>query len=154
MKKEIDLFDERMIKVLVADGRISNTDLAERVGLSATPCWNRLKRLTDSGVIQGYRAVINWAKLGRADTAVLQIEFSDHSIDAVNGFCSRLILHDWVLSAQVVTGEHDIEITVVVDGTSGLDNFLRTYIYSDSRVKSVHTRFIIRSYSKLTTPTL
>lgn len=147
MKITLDQFDEKIIQTLLTDGRTSNSDLAKAIGLSPTPCWNRVKRLTEAGVILGYQAVIDWAKLGKADAAIIQVALSDHSLEYLNDFCSSLLDRDEVTDVSIVTGEHDVEISVVVDGTNGLDSFLRSHIYSEKRTRSVRTRFVIRRFS-------
>jgi Lrp/AsnC family leucine-responsive transcriptional regulator len=146
MEVSLDKFDEKIIQTLLADGRVSNSELAKIVGLSATPCWNRVKRLTEAGVILGYRATIDWAKLGKADTAIVQVALSDHSLKCLNEFCSNLLDREEVTDVSIVTGDHDVEISVVVDGTSGLDAFLRGHVYIDKRISSVRTRFVIRRF--------
>ncbi len=146
MEFALDRFDREIIQILLTDGRISNADLAARIGLSATPCWNRLKRLTENGVILGYRAIIDWAKLGRADSAIVQVALSDHSLERLDAFCNTLIQQECVTDIAIVTGEHDVEISVAVNGTAGLDAFLRSHVYSDGRIRSVRTRFVIKRF--------
>ena len=74
---ELDDFDRRMIAALVDDGRMTVTDLAEAVGLSKTPCQVRLKRLQQAGVIRGFRAIIDPAKLGLDHIAFTEVKLSD-----------------------------------------------------------------------------
>lgn len=74
---DIDQFDRRIIEVLRSDGRISVTELAQRVGLSKTPCQTRLKRLTDRGFIRGFKAVVDPARLGLGHVAFTEVKLSD-----------------------------------------------------------------------------
>ncbi|WP_283192567.1 Lrp/AsnC ligand binding domain-containing protein [Rhizobium sp. AN80A] len=84
--REIDQFDQRILDALVADGRMSVTDLAKRVGLSNTPCQVRLKRLIEDGYILGFRAIIDVNKLGRNHVAFTEVKLSDTRENALNAF--------------------------------------------------------------------
>lgn len=83
---ELDDFDRKIVAVLMEDGRITVTDLAQRVGLSKTPCQVRLRKLIDSGVILGFRAVVNSAKLGLDHVAFTEIKLSDTREQALEAF--------------------------------------------------------------------
>ncbi len=74
---ELDAFDRKIVAALVEDGRLSVTDLARRVGLSKTPCQVRLRRLRDTGVIRGFRAVVDPARLGLDHVAFAEVKLSD-----------------------------------------------------------------------------
>lgn len=83
---ELDAFDRRILTVLAEDGRISVTDLAQRVGLSKTPCHLRMRRLIEGGVITGFRAVIDPAKLGLDHVAFTEVKLSDTREQALDEF--------------------------------------------------------------------
>lgn len=83
---EIDDFDRRIIAALVEDGRMTVTDLAAQVGLSKTPCQVRLKRLVEQGVIRGFRAIVDPAKLGMDHVAFAEVKLSDTRETALREF--------------------------------------------------------------------
>ncbi len=83
---ELDIFDRRIIDALVQDGRMTVTDLAARVGLSKTPCQVRLKRLVESGVISGFRAIVDPRKLGMDHVAFAEVKLSDTREKALGEF--------------------------------------------------------------------
>lgn len=83
---EIDRIDNRIIDALVENGRISITELSEKVGLSKTPCQLRLKRLVSEGYITGFRAVLNPAKMGMDHIAFAEVKLSDTREDALRAF--------------------------------------------------------------------
>lgn len=83
---DLDDFDRKIIAILMEDGRITVTDLAQRVGLSKTPCQVRLRKLIDSGVILGFRAVVDPAKLGLDHVAFTEIKLSDTREQALEAF--------------------------------------------------------------------
>ncbi len=83
---DLDDFDRKIVAVLMEDGRITVTDLAQRVGLSKTPCQMRMRKLIDSGVILGFRAVVDPAKLGLDHVAFTEIKLSDTREQALEAF--------------------------------------------------------------------
>jgi len=83
---KLDARDIAILRVLTAEGRITNADLAARVGLSASPCWERVRRLEKAGVIESYNARINLKKLGPSITVFVTVELSDHTAHAFRLF--------------------------------------------------------------------
>lgn len=83
---QLDIFDHRIIDILMMDGRIPVTELAARVGLSKTPCQNRMKRLIDEGYITGFRAVVDPVKLGLDHIAFAEVKLSDTREQALEEF--------------------------------------------------------------------
>lgn len=83
---ELDDFDRKIIAIMGRDGRITYTELAQRVGLSKTPCQQRVKRLIDSGLIIGFRAIVDPAKLGLDHVAFTEVKLSDTREDALRQF--------------------------------------------------------------------
>lgn len=83
---EMDEFDRKIVAALVEDGRMTVTDLAQTVGLSKTPCQVRLRRLIDTGVIRGFRAIVDPAKLGMDHVAFAEVKLSDTREKALDEF--------------------------------------------------------------------
>ena len=83
---DLDDLDRKIIAVLREDGRITVTDLAQRVGMSKTPCQTRMRRLTGSGVIRGFRAVVDPASLGLDHVAFVEVRLSDTREQALSEF--------------------------------------------------------------------
>ena len=83
---ELDEFDRKILSILGRDGRITYTDLAQRVGLSKTPCQQRVKRLVDSGLITGFRAIVDPAKVGLDHVAFTEVKLSDTREEALRRF--------------------------------------------------------------------
>ena len=74
----LDRIDKAILAALVENGRISNAQLAEKVGLSASPCWQRVRRLEESGIISGYTATIDNARLGTSDIVLVEVALERH----------------------------------------------------------------------------
>ena len=83
---DLDEFDRKIIAILGRDGRMTYTELAQRVGLSKTPCQQRVKRLVDSGLITGFRAIVDPAKLGLDHVAFTEVKLSDTREEALRRF--------------------------------------------------------------------
>jgi Lrp/AsnC family transcriptional regulator of ectoine degradation len=110
---KLDDRDLEILRVLAEDGRISKTALAERVGLSATPCWNRLKRLEQSGLISGYGARINLRKLGPHVTVFVAAELSDHTAASFRAFEAGVQRMEEVVACWGLGGGFDYLMQVV-----------------------------------------
>lgn len=143
MAKPLDAIDRKILAALVTDGRISNNLLAEKVGLSPAPCWQRMRRLEKEGYIEAYSAILNQEKLGMAETALVDIGLNQHDDATVNGFGQAITAMPEVLEVYLTTGEYDYFIKVAVEGTRGYEKFLRR-LYKVPGVRSTRSSFTLR----------
>jgi len=141
--KPLDAIDRKILAALVTDGRISNNLLAEKVGLSPAPCWQRMRRLEKEGYIEAYSAILNQEKLGMAETALVDIGLNQHDDATVNGFGQAITAMPEVLEVYLTTGEYDYFIKVAVEGTRGYEKFLRR-LYKVPGVRSTRSSFTLR----------
>ncbi|MDE2384473.1 MAG: Lrp/AsnC ligand binding domain-containing protein [Alphaproteobacteria bacterium] len=109
---EFDQIDSRIIEVLAKDGRISISDLAEKIGLSKTPTQLRLKRLQANGVIEGFRAVLNAQKLGLDHVAFVEVKLSDTREDALQKFNAAVKKLREVEECHMIAGRFDYLLKV------------------------------------------
>lgn len=109
---EMDEFDRRIVEALVEDGRMTITALAERVGLSKTPCQVRLKRLTDAGVILGFRAIVDQAKLGLDHIAFAEVKLSDTRETALEAFNAAVLRIPEVEECHMIASSFDYLLKV------------------------------------------
>ncbi|WP_430249379.1 Lrp/AsnC family transcriptional regulator [Neorhizobium sp. DAR64860/K0K1] len=107
MPGDIDHFDRKIMDVLVGDGRVSVTDLADKVGLSKTPVNARLKRLMQDGFILGFRAVLNPKKLGLDHVAFAEVKLSDTRETALNAFNAAVWRIPEVEECHMIAGRFD-----------------------------------------------
>jgi DNA-binding Lrp family transcriptional regulator len=127
MKKEIseevlDRVDLAILRLLQADGRLSNARIAEQLALSETPCWRRLRRLEADGYIDGYQANLNRRKLGFGVLAFVQVSFSSHGGDSSERFEEAIRATQEVLACHNITGESDYMLQIVAHD---LDEYAR-----------------------------
>ena len=126
---EIDAASARILTLLQEDGRMTNARLADTLGMSETPCWRRLKRLEESGVIEGYQANLNRRKLGLGVMAFVQLRCSEHDQAATAEFQRIVETTPNILPCHNTTGADDFLLIVVardLDDYSGfVDGTLR-----------------------------
>ena len=104
---ELDHFDRKMLEFLTADGRMSITDLAARVGLSKTPCQQRFRKLVDRGYIEGFRALLNPAKMGLEHVAFAEVKLSNTQEDALRAFSAAVKKIAEVEECHMIAGRFD-----------------------------------------------
>lgn len=131
---ELDLFDRKIIDALVEDGRMSITALAERIGLSKTPCQIRLKRLIDTGYIEGFRAVLNPGKLGLDHVAFVEVKLSETREGALDAFNEAVKKIREVEECHMIAGRFDYLLKV---RTSTIASYRRVLGESISRLPFV-----------------
>jgi Lrp/AsnC family transcriptional regulator of ectoine degradation len=128
----LDPTDLAILKVLARDGRITKAALAEAVGLSPTPCWNRLKRLEKAGVIDGYGARFDLRKIGPSVTVFVAVEIADHTAASFRIFEDALGRYDEITACWALGGGYDYLMQVV---TRDIDAYQRLMdVMLDARI--------------------
>ena len=102
---QIDRFDRHILRVLQADGRISNQELADRIGLSPSPCLRRVRALEQSGIITGYRAILDAKGLGLSLLALVHISMDRHTPERFANFEDRIKALPEILECLLITGQ-------------------------------------------------
>lgn len=142
---EIDRYDRRILEVLQEDGRISNQELAERIGLSPSPCLRRVRALEESGVIAGYRAVLDARQLGLTLLALIHISMDRHTPERFANFEKQVAALPEVLECLLITGQDaDYQLKVVVRDMDAYQALLLDKITRIEGVSGVHSSFVMR----------
>ncbi len=118
----LDARDIEILKVLSREGRITKAALAGRVGLSPTPCWERLRKLERAGLIEGYRAEISLRKLGPHVTVFVVAEIADHTAASFRAFEAAVARHDEITACWALGGGFDYLLQIV---TRDIDAYQR-----------------------------
>ncbi|MGB5651414.1 MAG: Lrp/AsnC family transcriptional regulator, partial [Sedimenticolaceae bacterium] len=122
---QIDRYDRRILEVLQHEGRISNQELAERIGLSPSPCLRRVRALEESGVIAGYRAILDARQLGLSLLALIHISMDRHTPERFANFEQKVAELSQVLECLLITGQDaDYQLKVVVPDMEGYQALL------------------------------
>lgn len=137
--------DLRILEVLQIDGAISNLDLAEKVGLSASPCSRRVKQLEDSGIINRTVTLLDRDKLGLKLAAIVQVSMDRHTPDRFENFEQMLESCPEVISCLLITGQSaDYMVEVVVTDMDAYQAFLLGKLTRIEGVTGVHSSFVLR----------
>lgn len=142
---EIDRYDRQILALLQQDGRISNQDLAERIGLSPSPCLRRVRALEDGGVLVGYRALVDPKALGLSLMALIHISMDQHTPERFEAFEKAVNEIPEVLECLLITGQDaDYQLKVVVKDMDAYQELLLNRITRIKGVTGVHSSFVLR----------
>ncbi|APO66290.1 leucine-responsive transcriptional regulator protein Lrp 1 [Rhizobium gallicum] len=144
-QKIADETDRRILKELTADARITNNELAERVGLSASACLRRLRRLEETGVIKGYTALIDPTAEGFTMTAIASVRLSRQHEDEIQMFETAVRSWDEVLECHLVTGSRDYVLKVMSAGLDQYERFIKEKIARLKCVDTIETSFVMNT---------
>ena len=142
---KLDRTDRRILDILQRNGRISNLELSEAVGLSPTPCSRRVKRLEDSGLIDGHVTLLNQSRLGLKLTAYIGISMDRHTPERFEAFEQQVIDYPEVMECSVVTGQSaDYLLKAVLPDMEYYERFLLGKLTRIPGVTGVHSSFELR----------
>ena len=145
-KTELDKTDRRLLDWLQKDASLTNLELAEKVGLSPTPCARRIKRLESEGIIKGRVTLLDQSKLGLTLTAHIGITMDRHTPERFEAFETQIQSYPEVLECCVVTGQSaDYLVKVVVSDMAHYEQFLLGKLTRIPGVTGVHSSFQLRS---------
>jgi Lrp/AsnC family leucine-responsive transcriptional regulator len=148
----MDAIDKKILRALSKRGRLTNAELAEEVGLSASPCWTRVKRLEQAGIIKGYAALLDQAALGLPDTVFIEVMMERHDEAQLKRFEEAVLSMPEVLECHLVTGEYDYVIKAAVGGTQGYERLLRDKLYRLPGIRHTRTSFALRCLKQELSP--
>ena len=140
----IDNVNADLLDLLQTDGRMSNAKLAEHLSMSETPCWRRLKRLEESGIIEGYQANLNRRKLGLGVMAFVQLSCSEHDPDATAEFQRIIENTPSILACHNTTGADDFLLIVVARDLDDYSVFVDTTLRRLPGVASIRSNLSLR----------
>jgi Lrp/AsnC family leucine-responsive transcriptional regulator len=141
----LDHVDRQMLTILQEDGRISNAALAERLHLSPSPCLRRLRALEREGVISGYRATLDRAKLGLTLTVFVELKVDVHTDANAAAISKRLHAAPEIVSAFIVSGSADFRLEVAVADLAAYERLLFDVLLKLPHVVDVRSNFALRT---------
>lgn len=139
--EELDKFDWAILNELQNEGRLSNADLSARVGLSAAPCWRRVRRLEEAGFIKGYRAEIDRHKIGLGVLAFVRLDADSNSGGVLRGLEEAIRALPEIVSCHYISGTGTFELQVVSRDLNTFSQFARDVLINLPHVKDLHTSF-------------
>ncbi len=150
MSETLDAMDARILDLIQQDASLSIAEIAERVGLSSSPCWRRIRRLEDEGVIQRRVTILDRAKLGLGFEVYCTVKLSLPTKENLDAFDAAVATMAEVMQCATVTGAADYELKVVTRDMAGFDAFLRERLLSLGLVSNIESRIVIRSVKNTT----
>lgn len=143
-RAELDAIDWKILKELQEDGRMTNVELARRVGISAPPCLRRVKRLEEAGIIRGYRALLNAPALGLEVVAFCLVGLHRQSDAELKAFAESARKWPLVREAWMVSGDSDFLLHCVTPDLGVFQNFVIEELTATPNVDTVRTALTIR----------
>ncbi|MEI8296654.1 MAG: Lrp/AsnC family transcriptional regulator [Pseudomonadota bacterium] len=145
---KLDNVDVRLLAELQQDGRRPVVELAERVGLSPTPCARRIRQLEEAGIIQGYAAQIDPARLGLGVRAFVQVKLERHTDENIERFNEALAALDEVVSCHATTGDHDFMLQVLTADLESLSNIVLRSLLRIPGVRDVKSSLALQTFKQ------
>lgn len=142
--ESLDAIDRRILDRLQRDGRTSNLDLSQAVGLSPSPCLRRVRQLEDSGTISGYVALVSPEAVGLPVTAFVRVRLSSQDDRNLAEFESAVVGFPEVMECYLMTGDSDYQLRVLVGSLAAFEDFLRHKLTRISCVAGVNSSFALR----------
>ena len=137
----LDKFDLAILNELQADARLTNAELASRVGLSAAPCWRRVRSLEVNGFIKGYRAEIDRQKIGLGVLAFVRLDAERNTGDATRALEEAIQQLPEIISCHYISGTGTFELQVVAQDLDSFSRFALQSLINLPNVKDLHTSF-------------
>ncbi len=137
----LDKFDIAILRELQADGRLTNAELSTRVGLSAAPCWRRVRALEEGGYIKGYRAEIDRHKIGLGVLAFVRLDAERNNANVTRQLEEAIRAVPEVISCHYISGTGTFELQVVSRDLNTFSQFARDVLLNLPNVKDLHTSF-------------
>lgn len=141
----LDDLDWKLLTLLQKDCRISNADLAEAAGLSASSCWRRVRALEEAGLIQRYAAVLDPARAGMGFQAMVHVQLTRHDPEKLAEFIRVIEDRPEVVECFATTGQADYHVRVIVRDLEAYNQFLEDVLFRLPAVASAQTNVILRS---------
>jgi Lrp/AsnC family leucine-responsive transcriptional regulator len=148
----MDKIDRKILSELQRNGRASLQEISQAVGLSSTPCWTRMKRMEESGVIERYTVNLNAEALGLGETVMVQVTLDSHSDNTLEKFGEILASIPEVVEAYLVSGEYDYLLRIAVKDTKDYERLLREKLYRIKGIRHSKSNFVLRTLKKADLP--
>ena len=145
-----DALDKQIMNILQHNSRTTIKDIAEQVGMSSTPIFERIKRLEKNGYIDKYVALLNEAKLGYKMVAFVQISLNLHNLDEVNAFVENVTVFPEVMECYHTTGESDFLLKILVKDMDRFNDFILYKLSEIENLSHVKTQFALSTRKRTT----
>src|SRR5580698_5464771 len=150
LSEALDSVDARILDLIQHDASLSVAEIAERVGLSSSPCWRRIKKLEEDGIIQRRVTILDREKLGLTFEVYCTVKLSLPTKQNLETFEQAVMRWPEVMQCATVTGAADYELRIVTRDMHSFDDFLRDRILSLGLVSNIESKIVVRSVKSTT----
>ena len=140
----MDRLDRKILRILQEDSTLAVADLAKKVGLSTTPCWKRIKDMEAAGVITGYSALVDRARVGLGLLVVAEVNLGQHSHDTVQAFERAVQASPPIVRCLSTTGQADYILSVLVPDIAAYEQFLHAELFRLPGVTHVRSSIVLK----------
>lgn len=141
--RALDAIDRKIVAALQADGRITTQELADKVGLSASPCARRIRLLEEAGIIKGYVAVVDQAKVGLPISVFASVKLERQREEELDRFSQAILRWPEVADCYLMTGQRDYLLRIVVQDLEAYERFLKDKLTRLKGVASIESSFAL-----------
>ncbi len=145
---QIDDRDQRILTLLQQDCRLSNAELAEAVGMSASALWRRVRSLEEAGIIERYGATVNPARMGLKFEAIVHVHLTRHDREGTRAFISAVQGRGEVQECYATTGQSDYHLRVLCRDLEAFNRFLEEFLFRQPAVASAQTNVVLRTIKR------
>ena len=149
MSSKFDKIDRHILQLMQADASLSNLQIAEKVGLTPPPCWRRIKRLEDAGIIDKKVTILNARELGLNVTIFATVKLSAHARKSVNEFRQR-ISYPEVMECYVLLGAVDVLLRIVTVSVDAYESFFNEHLSQLPGVQEVNSSVVMTKIKQTT----
>lgn len=140
--------DRKILKLLSADSRMPNAEIADQVGMSASACWRRIKAFEEEGVIERYSLVLDEERVGLNFRAIVMVTLARYDPESGSKFEKAMAQSDLVVGCYATTGKEDYHMHVLCEDIKAYNDFLEKYLFKLGTVESVQTNVILRDVKR------
>ncbi len=145
---KLDGRDRQLLKLLQNDCRISNIELAERAGMSASACWRRVRAFEEVGIIERYGAMLRPGKVGLSFQAIVHVQLSRHEPEAIEGFIRAVSARNEVRECYATTGQADYHLVVLCRDLDAYNHFLDDFLFGLPAVRGAQTNLVLKEIKR------
>ena len=146
----LTLTDARILSALQQDGRMANQTLADHIGMSASPCWRRVRQLEEHRYIQGYRAVLDRRKIGLGVMVFIRVSIDSHSKTEAQKFEEEVMRLEDVVACYSIGGDADFLLQVVARDLDSFAEFAMTVVRQLPGIKEMQSMFVLKEIKPFT----
>lgn len=147
---KLEELDRRILAALQADSRVSNQELADIAGMSASACWRRVKALEETGIIRRYCAIVDAAAVGMGFHAIVHVSLTRHDHNHVDTLISEVKRRPEVLDCFATTGEADYHLRIVCADLAAYNDFLEGFLFRLPGIANVRTNLVLKDIKQET----